>query len=226
MTWVELRSRPEHLPDRRLDSWRCANELTHQLSERLTLGGEYSYRTGVARRAATASFDFQDAGGVVHLHARTAYHRRTSPAGSRCCTTATLDVTQDRPVRRGSASTHALERADARRSVRASVRAVVRVRRREQQPGAARLRADAARQDRLYIQGSAAWRRIEPFESRRARSSTRSGSARRSAMPRRGGRGSRRSTHITRQDSIVTGGEVDRHRVGVQFVVSQPMRIQ
>jgi hypothetical protein len=30
---------------------------------------------------------------------------------------------------------------------------------------------------------------------------------------------------FTRQDSIVTGGEVDRHRVGVQFVISQPMRI-
>jgi len=30
---------------------------------------------------------------------------------------------------------------------------------------------------------------------------------------------------FTRQDSIVTGGEVDRHRIGVQFVVSQPMRI-
>jgi hypothetical protein len=31
---------------------------------------------------------------------------------------------------------------------------------------------------------------------------------------------------FTRQDSIVTGGEVNRHRIGVQFVVSQPMRIQ
>ena len=31
---------------------------------------------------------------------------------------------------------------------------------------------------------------------------------------------------FTRQDSVVTGGEVDRHRVGVQFVISQPMRIQ
>jgi hypothetical protein len=30
---------------------------------------------------------------------------------------------------------------------------------------------------------------------------------------------------FTRQDSIVTGGEVNRHRIGVQFVISQPMRI-
>ena len=30
----------------------------------------------------------------------------------------------------------------------------------------------------------------------------------------------------SRQDSIVTGGEVDRHRVGAQMVVSQPMRIR
>ena len=31
---------------------------------------------------------------------------------------------------------------------------------------------------------------------------------------------------FTRQDSVITGGEVDRHRVGVQLVISQPMRIQ
>ena len=31
---------------------------------------------------------------------------------------------------------------------------------------------------------------------------------------------------FTRQDSIVTGGEVSRHRIGAQFVLSQPMRIQ
>lgn len=31
---------------------------------------------------------------------------------------------------------------------------------------------------------------------------------------------------FSRQDSIITGGEVDRHRAGAQLVVSQPMRIR
>ncbi len=31
---------------------------------------------------------------------------------------------------------------------------------------------------------------------------------------------------FTRQDSVVTGGEVNRHRIGVQLVLSQPVRIQ
>lgn len=30
----------------------------------------------------------------------------------------------------------------------------------------------------------------------------------------------------SRQDSIITGGEVDRHRIGAQLVISQPMRIR
>jgi hypothetical protein len=30
----------------------------------------------------------------------------------------------------------------------------------------------------------------------------------------------------SRQDSIVTGGEVTRHRIGTQLVISQPMRIR
>jgi hypothetical protein len=31
---------------------------------------------------------------------------------------------------------------------------------------------------------------------------------------------------FTRQDSIVTGGEINRQRAGLQLVVSQPMRIR
>jgi hypothetical protein len=33
--------------------------------------------------------------------------------------------------------------------------------------------------------------------------------------------------HIyTRQDSRITGGEINRHRAGAQLVLSQPMRIR
>ena len=31
---------------------------------------------------------------------------------------------------------------------------------------------------------------------------------------------------FSRQDSRITGGEINRHRLGLQVVISQPMRIQ
>ena len=78
---------------------------------------------------------------------------------------------------------------------------------------------------RLYTQGSAAWRRSMPFEADALELDT---IWLRSTLGYAAARWARVEAlyTYTRQDSIVTGGEVDRHRVGVQFVVSQPMRIQ
>ncbi|HEU4894051.1 MAG TPA: hypothetical protein VFT47_20990, partial [Vicinamibacterales bacterium] len=76
----------------------------------------------------------------------------------------------------------------------------------------------------LYTQSSAAWRRMKPFETETLQLDT---IWIRSTI----GYALARWAQVellyafTRQDSIVTGGEVDRHRIGVQFVVSQPMRI-
>ena len=70
-----------------------------------------------------------------------------------------------------------------------------------------------------------------PGADRRRSSSTRSSSTRSGCAPTVGYTAARwlrveALYTFTRQDSVVTGGEVDRHRVGVQFVISQPMRIQ
>ena len=78
----------------------------------------------------------------------------------------------------------------------------------------------------LYTQGSAAWRRIDAVRSQQPAARHDLDSAPRSATPPRAGLRVEVLYTFTRQDSIVTGGEVNRHRVGVQFVISQPMRIQ
>ena len=80
------------------------------------------------------------------------------------------------------------------------------------------------RQGRFYTQGSAAWRRSLPFELNALQLDT-IRSARPSATSRRAGCASTDYT-FTRSDWIVNGGEVDRHRIGVQLVIAQPMRIQ
>ena len=76
----------------------------------------------------------------------------------------------------------------------------------------------------LYTQGSAAWRRTDPFEGDVLELDS---LWLRSAVGYAASRWARVELlyTYTRQDSIVTGGEVDRHRIGVQFVISQPMRI-
>jgi hypothetical protein len=78
---------------------------------------------------------------------------------------------------------------------------------------------------RVFLQGSGAWRRTDPFETRELRLDT---------FYLRGTAGYAISRWaraqgfylFTRQDSIVTGGEINRHRIGAEVVLSQPMRIR
>ncbi len=79
--------------------------------------------------------------------------------------------------------------------------------------------------NRLYVNGSAAWRRSNPFVASDLRLDT---IWLRSTV----GYGLTRWLRLegyyafTRQDSQVTGGEINRQRAGVQVVISQPMRIR
>lgn len=80
-------------------------------------------------------------------------------------------------------------------------------------------------QNRLYVQSDGLWRRSNPFFADEIRLDTwivtnTVGYALTRWMR------VQASHAYSRQDSIITGGEVDRHRAGVQLVVSQPMRIR
>jgi hypothetical protein len=78
---------------------------------------------------------------------------------------------------------------------------------------------------RLYVQGSAAWRRTDPLLEAELQADT---IWIRSTLGYSVSRWFRvEGFHtFTRQDSIVTGGEINRQRAGFQVVISQPMRIR
>jgi hypothetical protein len=79
--------------------------------------------------------------------------------------------------------------------------------------------------NRMYVQGSWSWRRTDPFLEGELSLDT---TLFRSTL----GYSATRYLRVeafhafTRQDTQVAGGKVNRHRVGVQVVISQPMRIQ
>jgi hypothetical protein len=79
---------------------------------------------------------------------------------------------------------------------------------------------------RVYMQASGAWRRTNPLQTGTElrldtyQLRTSAGYALSRWMRAEG------FYLFTRQDSIVTGGEINRHRIGAEIVLSQPMRIR
>jgi hypothetical protein len=81
------------------------------------------------------------------------------------------------------------------------------------------------RSNRLYVNGNAMWRRTNPLESGELALDS-------FVVDATVGYGVSRWLRLeafhrfSRQDSRITGGEINRHRLGLQVVISQPMRIQ
>ena len=206
------------------------NEVSHQVNERMSVGGEYSYRWasldqggefGIQEDA--RHFRFQDVGGLVKL-ALGPHTTGSAAGGYGLLHDETAGETRTGPyVRLGL--THDLERATlgvgferqyvpsfgiGGSSSSQALRGFVRM---------------PLARNRLYTQFGGGWRRTIPFEAESLQLDT-------FVLQSTVGYAAARWARIegvysyTRQDSIVTGGEVDRHRIGVQFVVSQPMRIR
>ncbi len=78
--------------------------------------------------------------------------------------------------------------------------------------------------NRMYLQGSASWQRSEPFVLEELDLNT---TSIRSTLGYSATRWFRLEGFyaFSRQDSQVTGGEINRHQIGTQVVISQPMRI-
>jgi hypothetical protein len=196
------------------------NELSQRLSERVAVGGEYSFRYATLDRGDRA-FNFQDAGGVVHLslgphtsanvaggvgvlHDRNFDVTRTGPYVRLNLTQETERATVGASFERQYVPSFGFGGSSNSHELRGWIMMPLR-------PG-------------LYTQSSAAWRRMKPFETDVLQLDT---IWIRSTV----GYALARSAQVellytfTRQDTIVTGGEVNRHRIGVQFVISQPMRL-
>jgi hypothetical protein len=78
---------------------------------------------------------------------------------------------------------------------------------------------------RVFLQGSGTWRRTNPLEADELRLDT---IQLRTTVGYAVSRWMRADGFylFSRQDSIVTGGEINRYRIGVEIVLSQPMRIR
>jgi len=218
-TWVSF-DRPEiYLTGGWIHALR--NELGYQVSRHVSVGGEYAYRRAELDEG-QRRFDFQDAGGVVHLTLGP-HTDASAAAGLGTLRDRNFDVTRSGPYVRLNV-VHGLERATLGGSFE-----------RQYVPSfgfggtsnSQELRGYVQMPvwQRFYTQGSAAWRRSIPFQDQSLQLDT---IWLRSAFGYSTSRWMRMEAlyTYTRQDSIVTGGEVDRHRIGVQVVISQPMRIQ
>jgi hypothetical protein len=197
------------------------NELARHFSERVSIGGEYTYRVA-SLNDGQRDLSFQDAGGVVHF--TVGPHTKASAAGG-------FAALRDRTAGESRTGpyfrvyiTHALEYATLGAGFE-----------RQYVPSFGFGGSSASQElagyvlmplghGRFYTQGSAAWRRMTPFEDQALELDT---IWLRSTVGYSLARWARVEAlyTFTRQDSIITGGEVNRHRAGIQFVISQPMRI-
>lgn len=196
-------------------------EVRHQLNERLSLGGEYAYRTASIDEG-TREFAFQDggvtgsyalgphtsasaAGGISRLVDRNAGESRTGPY-VRLGINRTFELfTAGASFSRIFLPSFGFGGASASQDLRGFVRMPL--------------------GRRFFVQGSSSWRRTQSFEVGELELDTYALRSTVGYLATRWARAEALYT-FTRQDSSVTGGEINRHRVGLQVVVSQPMRIR
>ncbi len=196
-------------------------ELSRRLNDRLSVGAEYGARVADLNEG-THQVTFQDTGGILHygLGSRTTL---SLAGGWAFLNDKLLNDRRNGAYVRGEI-THDAQRA----TVGASFERMFvpsfgfgGSNQSDQIRGFVRMPFDRRR---LYFQGSAAWRRSNPLIATELELDT---IWIRSTLGYSASRWLRfEGFHaFTRQDSKMTGGEINRQRAGVQVVVSQPMRI-
>lgn len=220
-TWVAFDERPEvFLAGGVVHGARVG--LSRRLSSRLSAGGQYAVRLA-SLNDGERQLLFQDAGATMSY----ALGRRTTVSGA-----AGISLLRDRTFatsRTGpflrAGIVHGIDRVTVGANFeRSLVPAFGFGGSTSNQELSGYVRMPLA-SNRAYIQGSAAWRRSDPFledelelDSIWTRTTVGYAVARWARLE---------VFHAyTRQDSIVVGGEIDRHRIGFQTVIAQPMRIR
>lgn len=219
-TWVQFDRTDTFLTGGWVNGGRA--ELSRRVSGRLAVGAEYGIRFADLNEG-THQLSFHDVGGTLRygLGGRTTFSLAT---GFSYLDDRSFNQTRTGPYVR-TELTHEAQRAtvgaafermfvpsfgfggsDKSRQVQGFIRMPL-------------------KSNRLYLQGSASWRRSEPFVVNELELDT---VAIRSTLGYSAVRWLRLEGFyaFTRQDSEVTGGEINRHRAGTQVVISQPMRIR
>jgi len=196
--------------------------LTRDVTARVALGGEYGIRFADLNEG-TRNLRFQDAGGTLRL--LLAPHTALSLAGGYSyLDDRSFDTVRTGPYARAEL-THEAERATVGASFERSFVPSFGFGGSSQSQevrGFVRMPLD---RNRMYVNESAVWRRTNPFITSEL---VLDAIWIRSALGYSASRWLRIEGYhaFTRQDSRVTGGEINRHRTGVEIVISQPMRIR
>jgi hypothetical protein len=219
-TWVKF-DRPDTFLS---DGWINAiqSDLRRRLSERLSVGVEYGIRRADLEQGQRTIW-FQDAGGLV-AYAIGPHTTVTASGGFSMLNDSRLDRDRRGPYVRGDL-VHDTERATVGLSVEKSfVPSFGFGGSSDSQEVRGYLRMPLSR-NRLYVQSTALWRRTDPLileelhlDTIQTHNTLGFALVRWLRLE---------AFHVfTRQDSRLTGGEINRQRAGVQIVVTQPMRIR
>lgn len=219
-TWVKFDRQEASLNDGWINS--IETDLRRRLSERLSVGAEYGIRRADVDSGSRTIW-FHDMGGLLTY--AVGPHTKLEVAGGYSFLADSL-LERDRrgPYVRGGVE-HAVERATLGASYEKSfvpsfgfggssnsqeLRGFIHM---------------PLNRNRLYVQTSALWRRTDPLELEELALDTIQASNTAGYALVRWLR--LEAFHVfTRQDSRITGGEINRQRAGLQLVVSQPMRIR
>lgn len=220
LTWVDFERKDTLLTGGTVNGARTS--VARRISDRASFGGEYGIRFADLNMG-TKNVTFQEAGGVFRYH--------TGPLttieaafGYAHMLDRTHDVVRDGPYVRASL-THRAERATIGAEYeRSYVPSFTFGGTNQSQELRGYVQMPLSR-NRVYLQESAAWRRTNPFLQ--------------AELPLDSiwlhtvvGYQLQRWLRLegyhsySRQDTRLAGGQIDRHVVGVQFVVSEPMRIR
>jgi hypothetical protein len=197
-------------------------QLTRRLNDRLSVGGEYGIRFADLNQG-LHHVTFQETGGVFHYALAT--RTTVSVSGGWAFLNDQLLNEQHNGAYVRGEITHDVQHATVGGSFERTFVPSFGFggsNQSEELRGFVRMPFD---RNRLYYQGSAAWRRSVPLITNELELDT---IWLRSTVGYSASRWLRfEGFHMfTRQDSQVTGGEINRHRIGAQIVVSQPVRIQ
>ena len=220
LTWVDFNREDTLLTGGLVNGARTS--LSHRLSERLSLGGEYEVRWAdlnsgsrnqlfqdaglVVRYRVGEVTSFEAAGGFAHLNDRSLEATRTGPYFRAELVHRARRATVGGEFRRSYVPSVAFGGTNQTETARAYI----------QMP---------LSRNRVYIQESVAWHRTNPFDPavlplRSAWLNTVVGYAVQRWFRIEGYHA------LSRQDTRLAGGRIGRNVVGVQFVVSEPVRIR
>ena len=219
-TWVKFDRPATFLSNGWINSLQA--DVRRRLSERLSVGGEYQIR-----RADPAGGErtiwFHDLGTVV-AYAAGAHTKLVVSGGYSFLRDSRLDRDRQGPYLRGDLQ-HELERASIGLSYEKSfVPSFGFGGSSDSQEVRGFIHMPFSR-SRIYVQSVGAWRRTDPLLAEELHLDTIQTNNTIGYAIARSFRVE--AFHVfTRQDSRITGGEVNRQRAGAQIVVSQPMRIR